>query len=75
MATARADNEIQEVEADLQEIQPASIELDYSHYFDVDGRTKRKGLNYNTQFLNYILTIASLCETLLRCVYYFLVPL
>ncbi|GAU13211.1 hypothetical protein TSUD_234180 [Trifolium subterraneum] len=46
----------QEVEADLHEnqpeleanqeiqIQPASIEFDYSHYFDVDGRTKRKGV-------------------------------
>ncbi|XP_045809256.1 amino acid permease 4-like [Trifolium pratense] len=56
MATPRADNEIEEVEADLHEIQPvleaneeiqiqpASTEFDdYSRYFDVDGRTKRKG--------------------------------
>ncbi|PNX70567.1 hypothetical protein L195_g057522, partial [Trifolium pratense] len=55
MATPRADNEIEEVEADLHEIQPvleaneeiqiqpASTEFDdYSRYFDVDGRTKRK---------------------------------
>ncbi|XP_045814675.1 amino acid permease 4-like [Trifolium pratense] len=56
MATPRADNQIEEVEADLHEIQPvleaneeiqiqpASTEFDdYSRYFDVDGRTKRKG--------------------------------